>query len=939
MSAETSSTAGASPAPARDGLRAALREPHPLLLLLLLLAFALRIFLLDAQSIWWDEGISLHLAASDFGQIAADRLDNIHPPLYFFLLKVWLTLTGVTAFSARYLSVLAGWLQVALTYAVAARWFGRRTGLAAALFATVSAVSIIYAQETRVYSLLPLAYLALLAVTRELTRPAKAPWILWLALALISWLAIHLHYVSFFAVGYVTIWAAVSFSRRRRWTDLRRLVLVQLLAAAAGLPWFLPAAANRAAIAGEANAGTFVTDAVPFRFLVEQVWTFHLTGLAGALARSGIPAAAGITALLLLLAVTMRLADGRTRRATAVLLANWLLPLSSALLVWLVRSFSHPRYVVMFVPGLWLLAAYLIAPGPRRTSAGFLERAALLLSVLLALLLLTLSLWGIALYFFDPSAAKDDIRGAAAYLETIAEEGDLILVPDSDWSLPFEYAGEAQVAMPGLENGENPWGGLAQLTAAARRVHTFDYARGTRDWQELLPFALHKAGRLSAEVALDDLILRTYELDEPLSAPPMTPAAALFGPLQLTGFWVEEGAPAEDALALALRWQPAAGEALPRVNAALRLQGEEGRLLAAEDDVLLDSRGRPSDQWPPQEPVTTYHLLPLAPGTAPLTYSLAVELYSQEAGAIRPLDLRDEQGAPAGRTLLLPGVETGRPAAASGSRPRILADSVLADPIAFAPGLVLQEAAPLPARAAPGTPLQIDLVWQATAELPDLRPLLLLAQGQTLLAANDEAPFNGRYPTSSWQVGELVHEPRTLLVPAGSSGEAQLILQLGETSVKLGEVSIEAQDYLYEPPQMAHDLDIRFGDVARLAGYSVEPRPHTAAKTLPLTLLWESLSDGADKDYVVFAHLLDADGRLIAQHDGPPVQGARPTRGWVSGEYLLDVHEIAFLDPAYAGPAWIEVGLYDPAGGERIPLSDGADHALLPLELIISAQE
>ena len=45
------------------------------------------------------------------------------------------------------------------------------------------------------------------------------------------------------------------------------MILVQFLVVLASLPWFAAAVANWAAIQGEANAGTFVTDPVPLRFL------------------------------------------------------------------------------------------------------------------------------------------------------------------------------------------------------------------------------------------------------------------------------------------------------------------------------------------------------------------------------------------------------------------------------------------------------------------------------------------------------------------------------------------------------------------------------------------------------------------------------------------------------------------------------------------------
>jgi hypothetical protein len=120
---------------------------------------------------------------------------------------------------------------------------------------------------------------------------------------------------------------------------------------------------------------------------------------------------------------------------------------------------------------------------------------------------------------------------------------------------------------------------------------------------------------------------------------------------------------------------------------------------------------------------------------------------------------------------------------------------------------------------------------------------------------------------------------------------------------------------------------------------------------LNLTLYWRSIADGPGtggiepRPYTVFTHLLDANGRLIAQHDGPPVGGRRPTTGWVQGEFITDPHPMRFrpdLTPDQlrtiinTGPALIEVGLYDPTTGDRVSAADGADHVVLPTRLRLS---
>jgi len=81
--------------------------------------------------------------------------------------------------------------------------------------------------------------------------------------------------------------------------------------------------------------------------------------------------------------------------------------------------------------------------------------------------------------------------------------------------------------------------------------------------------------------------------------------------------------------------------------------------------------------------------------------------------------------------------------------------------------------------------------------------------------------------------------------------------------------------------------------------------------------------------------LLDDSGRYIGGHDSPPAGGNRPTTSWVAGEYIVDEHALTLEDTAYRGRARIEVGLYDPDTGQRVLLSGGADHLVLPGEIMV----
>jgi hypothetical protein len=101
----------------------------------------------------------------------------------------------------------------------------------------------------------------------------------------------------------------------------------------------------------------------------------------------------------------------------------------------------------MFAPGLILLISYITFP-PKERQGRRLLRIPDLLSVLFFLAIILYSAWGLWLYFVDTEVAKDDMRGVARYLEHTAEANDLILIPDTDWSLPYEYQGAANVSPP-----------------------------------------------------------------------------------------------------------------------------------------------------------------------------------------------------------------------------------------------------------------------------------------------------------------------------------------------------------------------------------------------------------------------------------------------------------------------------------------------------------
>jgi mannosyltransferase len=117
----------------------------------LLAAFALRIWLLGNQNIWWDEGLAIWAVRQGWVRMTLWTASDVHPPLYFWLLKACVSLGGESEFAARFISLLCGVLTVAALYSLAKALLGRRIALLAAALLAFSRFHVWWSQEMRMY--------------------------------------------------------------------------------------------------------------------------------------------------------------------------------------------------------------------------------------------------------------------------------------------------------------------------------------------------------------------------------------------------------------------------------------------------------------------------------------------------------------------------------------------------------------------------------------------------------------------------------------------------------------------------------------------------------------------------------------------------------------------------------------------------------------------
>ena len=147
-----------------------------------LAAFALRVFRLDAQSLWYDEGVTVEIARRGIAELTRWTANDIQPPLYYYIVSAWGRIAGWSEWSLRYPSVFFGTLIVPLLAAVTFALTRRKSAaLLAALLAAVHPLLIYYSQEARMYATLIALGVLLAYLVVHISAGQRSQRMLWVA--------------------------------------------------------------------------------------------------------------------------------------------------------------------------------------------------------------------------------------------------------------------------------------------------------------------------------------------------------------------------------------------------------------------------------------------------------------------------------------------------------------------------------------------------------------------------------------------------------------------------------------------------------------------------------------------------------------------------------------------------------------------------------------
>ncbi len=248
---------------------------------------------------------------------------------------------------------------------------------------------------------------------------------------------------------------------------------------------------------------------------------------------------------------------------------------------------------------------------------------------------------------------------------------------------------------------------------------------------------------------------------------------------------------------------------------------------------------------------------------------------------------------------------------------------------------------------AAGRSVHVRLYWQALGPVGEdystFVHLDALPNLQTRAQSDNVQPGDARaqidVPVRIWTTDTYVRDEHTLGIPADLPPVAYALrvglydrdgrrLSVLDESGHGTEDAAFLQPLHLLPPQgppalkdLADARGYRFGDRIELLGTRLEATSIPAGQPLRLRVFWRATAAPV-RDYTVFVHVLDATGKVVAQADGQPVNGAYPTSWWLPGQVIEDAREVA-LSGLPAGAYQLALGVYDLASGERLPVTTG----------------
>lgn len=188
-------------------------------------------------NIWFDEAYSVGMANHTLSEIWQIGGNDVHPVLYYWMLRIVSILTGGSILAYRIFSIIPIVILGILGFTHIRKDFGERTGLIFSFLVYLLPEMAIYANEIRMYSwaILTVTVLAIYAY-RLIKDNSNKNWIIFFISSIMS---IFLHYYGLMAAGIINVLLLGYLIIKKRKKDIIKILILGIVQAISYIPWLM----------------------------------------------------------------------------------------------------------------------------------------------------------------------------------------------------------------------------------------------------------------------------------------------------------------------------------------------------------------------------------------------------------------------------------------------------------------------------------------------------------------------------------------------------------------------------------------------------------------------------------------------------------------------------------------------------------------------------
>ena len=348
------------------------KKIHVLLIIVGLIFISLSII---HSNLWFDETYSVSITNHSFSEIWTITANDVHPPLYYWMLRMLDLIFGENIIVYRIFSMIAIALFGILGYTHIRKDLGEKAGIIFSFLAFFLPIMSIYANQIRMYSWTLLFVTLMFIYANRIFKKSSVK--NWMIFGVFSLASSYIHYYGLLAAGILNVIIWIYFLKQKRKKDIKIFFFTAISQVIIYLPWLYCFFKQMAQVSKQ----FWITLIFPKTFI--EIVSFQF---GGDLNTSSAPHTniAFAIALIFYLYIGYSIYINRKTKESKLPIAAWIiyvLVIITALIISLKTMILYARYLFC-ITGLFIIElSYVLSLEKRKITAIILICAMMLLSL------------------------------------------------------------------------------------------------------------------------------------------------------------------------------------------------------------------------------------------------------------------------------------------------------------------------------------------------------------------------------------------------------------------------------------------------------------------------------------------------------------------------------------------------------------------------------